>query len=35
LIKELEEGLGGTVEDWDFDVVEVNEVLSRPRNRLG
>src|SRR6267378_6177967 len=25
LIKELEEGLSGTVEDGDFDVVEVNE----------
>jgi len=25
LIKELEEGLGGTVEDGDFDIVEVNE----------
>jgi len=25
LIKELEEGLGGTVEDGDFDIVEVDE----------
>jgi len=25
LIKELEEGLGGTVENGDFDIVEVNE----------